>query len=265
MEFFLQTQNPKVLKNMIEMLATIIDECDITITPEAFTIAAQDPSKIIFAYLTIPKKSFSEYICEKKQIVTINLTDLDKIMKRIIPKEVLEIGYSEDIAKIKIRMRKKNIGKFKTFSLSTLDITLDTYVIQKFLDIKYDSKICMDIKDMIDDIKNGEIYSDEIEIRTIKNKGIEFESSGPIGEMELLILEKELEEFSIQNKSIMTFSLNFLSRIMKANPFIEKMVIELKNNRPLKFIFDIIGGGKLYCFLAPRVNRGDFVDDFDDL
>ncbi|MCK4479336.1 MAG: DNA polymerase sliding clamp, partial [Candidatus Lokiarchaeota archaeon] len=82
MTFTLKLENSRILKGIVETLASIIDETEFRVTPKEFTISAMDPSRICLLKLSIKKENFDEYQCDKDSKVGLNLDDLDKILKR---------------------------------------------------------------------------------------------------------------------------------------------------------------------------------------
>ncbi len=65
----LETSNPVIIKDIIETIANIIDECKLNITPDGITIHALDKSHITFIELTIKKPLYHEYTCETPEQV----------------------------------------------------------------------------------------------------------------------------------------------------------------------------------------------------
>ena len=66
MSFTLKLENSRILKGIIETLASIIDETEFRVTPKEFTISAMDPSRICLLKLSIKKDDFDDYQCSKE-------------------------------------------------------------------------------------------------------------------------------------------------------------------------------------------------------
>ena len=60
MTFTLKLENSRILKGIVETLASIIDETEFRVTPKEFTISAMDPSRICLLKLSIKKENFDE-------------------------------------------------------------------------------------------------------------------------------------------------------------------------------------------------------------
>jgi hypothetical protein len=96
-----------------------------------------------------------------------------------------------------------------------------------------------------------------------EGQGLIFSSTGQIGEMEYDLNEDDLIETDINGTSSGAYSLTFLKAILKIASITEKLEISLKTDHPLKMIFNLLEGGELSYFLAPRVEEVEFEDDDD--
>jgi proliferating cell nuclear antigen len=263
MSFTLKLENSRILKGIIETLASIIDETEFRVTPKEFTISAMDPSRICLLKLSIKKDDFDEYECSKESKVGLNLDDLDKILKRSTTNDTVTINFNEADQKIKIKMQREGASRTRTFSLALLDIDIEEIPMDNLLKIDYPSKWVIDTDFLVEALKDAEIYSEILNINANEGQGLIFSSSGLIGEMEYDLNEEDLIESQIQGSSSGAYSLTFLKAILKIASITEKLEIALKTDHPLKMNFDLLEGGKLSYFLAPRVEEGEFDDDDD--
>jgi len=265
MSFSLKLENSRILKGIVETLASIIDETEFKVTPKEFTISAMDPSRICLLKLSIKKDDFDEYDCSQDSKVGLNLDDLDKILKRSTSNDAVEISFNEKEQKIKIKMQREGASRTRTFSLALLDIDIEEIPMDNLLKIEYPSKWVMEPDFLVEAIKDAEIYSEILNINANEGKGLIFSSSGQIGEMEYDLNEEDLIETDLQGSSSGAYSLTFLKAILKIASITEKLEIALKTDHPLKMNFDLLEGGKLNYFLAPRVEEEEFnEDDMDE-
>ncbi len=263
MSFTLKLENSRILKGIVETLASIIDETEFRVTPKEFTISAMDPSRICLLKLSIKKDDFDDYQCSKESKVGLNLDDLDKILKRSSANDSVEIEFNETDQKIKIKMQREGISRTRTFSLALLDIDIEEIPMDNLLKIEYPSNWVIDTDFLVEAIKDAEIYSEILNINANEGQGLIFSSSGQIGEMEYELNEEDLIESALQGSSSGAYSLTFLKAILKIASITEKLEISLKTDHPLKMNFDLLEGGKLSYFLAPRVEEEEFNEDED--
>ncbi|MFW9940048.1 MAG: proliferating cell nuclear antigen (pcna) [Candidatus Thorarchaeota archaeon] len=263
MSFTLKLENSRILKGIVETLASIIDETEFRVTPKEFTISAMDPSRICLLKLSIKKDDFDVYQCNKESKVGLNLDDLDKILKRSAANDSVEINFNETDQKIKIKMQREGVSRTRTFSLALLDIDIEEIPMDNLLKIEYPSNWVIDPEFLVEAIKDAEIYSEILNINANEGQGLVFSSSGQIGEMEYDLNEDDLIESELQGSSSGAYSLTFLKAILKIASITEKLEISLKTDHPLKMNFDLLEGGKLSYFLAPRVEEEEFDEDED--
>lgn len=263
MSFTLKLENSRILKGIVETLASIIDETEFRVTPKEFTISAMDPSRICLLKLAIKKDDFDDYKCSKESKVGLNLDDLDKILKRSAVNDSVEIDFNEADQKIKIKMQREGVSRTRTFSLALLDIDIEEIPMDNLLKIEYPSKWVIEPDFLVEAIKDAEIYSEILNINANEGQGLIFSSSGQIGEMVYDLSEDDLIESELEGTSSGAYSLTFLKAILKIASITEKLEISLKTDHPLKMNFDLLEGGKLSYFLAPRVEEEEFEEDDD--
>ncbi|MGQ4872524.1 MAG: proliferating cell nuclear antigen (pcna) [Promethearchaeia archaeon] len=265
MSFVLKLDNSKVLKGIVETLSSIITETEFKVTPDEFVITAIDPSRICLLELTMKKEDFDEFKCSAESKVGLNLEDLDKILKRSGSGDSIQLEFSEKEQKIKIKMQREGSSRTRTFSLALLDIDTQEIPMENLLKIEYDSKWVIPPEFLVEAIKDAEIYSEILTMKAEEGKGLIFSSTGQIGEMEYELGIDDLLEADINGVSTGSFSLTFLKSILKISSITEKLEISLKTDHPLKMIFNLLEGGQLIYFLAPRVEEPDYEDDDEDM
>jgi proliferating cell nuclear antigen len=265
MSFKLKLENSRILKGIIETLSSIIDETEFEVTPEQFSITAMDPSRICLLKLTIKNEDFDEYECDEETKVGINLDDLNKILKRSSTDDSIEIDFTESDNKIKIVMQREGMSRKRTFSLALLDIEMEEIPMDNLLQIEYPTNWVIDPDFLVEAIKDAEIYSEILKIKAEEEKGLEFSSSGQIGEMEYHLGVEDLIETNITDKNTGAYSLTFLKAILKISSITEKLEISLKTDHPLKMIYNLLEGGELSYFLAPRVEETEYEGEDDDM
>ena len=264
-EFTIKMENSRILKSIVETLSSIIDETEFKVSPEEFIITAMDPSRICLLKLSIKKENFDDYKCSKESKIGLNLDDLDKILKRSATNDSIEINFKESDQKIKITMqREEGNTRKRTFSLALIDLEREDVPMGNLLNIEYPSNWVIDPDFLVEAIKDAEIYSEIMNMKAIVNEGLIFSSSGQIGEMEYNLGVDDLIESDIKETCMGAYSLTFLKAILKIASITEKLEISLKTDHPIKMIFNLLEGGELNYFLAPRVEEAEFEDDDDN-
>ena len=260
MSFTLKLDNSRILKGIVETLSSIIDETEFKVSPKEFVITAMDPSRICLLKLSIKKENFDDYKCSKESKIGLNLDDLDKILRRAT-NDNIEIDFKETEQKIKITMQREGHTRKRTFSLALIDLEREEIPMDNLLKIEYPSNWVIDTDFLVEAIKDAEIYSEILNMKAVANEGLVFSSTGQIGEMEYNLGIDDLIESDINETCTGAYSLTFLKAILKIASITEKLEISLKTDHPLKMIFNLLEGGELNYFLAPRVEEAEFDDD----
>ncbi len=258
--FTLKLENGRVFKTIVETLATIIDQVKFTIDAEKLQIKTMDPAQICALQLTLSSKYFfDDYQCDSKGEFYLDLEVFDKILKFYNDEESIEISFQENAQEIKIKMEREVSLTSKTFSLGLLVDYNDLIPeIDTLSNIKYDAIWSMDPDTLIEAIKCAEIYSDHLNIKTIEMGLI---MSSPKTRFKYDISPEDLIEANISKNMEGAFNIKFLNTIMTLSPITEKLEISLKTNHPLKMIFNLLDGGILEYFLAPRIEEIDLEEE----
>ncbi len=261
--FKLKLDNAKIIRGVVEALASIIDETEFVITPKQLLIKAMDPSRICLLQLNMSNEHFDEYDCKKEVRIGINLEDLDKILKRSGANDSVEFNFEPKTQKLKIKLKQSGSSKTRNFSLTLLDIEMEEIPMENLLGLGYEAEWSMDPGFLVEAIKDAEIYAEILTIEADEEKGLTFSSVGQIGEMEYQLEASELNESNIKGRSKADYSLQFLKSILKIDSITEKLTVSLKDAHPLKMVFQILEGGTIHYFLAPRVEEEEEFGDED--
>ena len=270
-QFTIKLENSKILKTIVETLSKIFDEINFMVSPEGLKVKGMDPSKICLIELNFRKADFDDYECNGACKVGLMLSDFDKILKRASSNDALELSFKEDEQKLKVKMIRKESNKSRVFSLVSLDLEIEDPPMENLNSLEYPATWSIDTDFFIEAIKDGEIYSEVLNIKAIESLGLTFTSSGAIGEMEYSLGLDDFISDDLSNTQEGSFSIIFLKSIMKLSNITEKLEISAKTDHPIKLIFNLFEGAELKYFLAPRVENmsdedtGDFEEDSEEV
>ena len=71
----------KNLKDVVEMLSTVVTESKFKITSTGITVNAVDPAHVAMVSLEIPKNVFAEYDVEAEEEIALDLEKVKSILK----------------------------------------------------------------------------------------------------------------------------------------------------------------------------------------
>ncbi len=243
---------------IIDALATIIDIATINISEKGVSVKAMDPSHVAMVDLNMPAGAFTEYTCEKSMPIRINLTDLNRFMKRGSAGDSLELSLDQKLNKMKIKFKSKSGKSRRTFSLGLLTEDEEEEVPSPKLD--FDSKFSLKADALQRAIKDAQIVGDYITF-TISDELLTLEASGDSGDVTIEV--EELTELTTKGKQSAMYSLEYLVDIIKAGSVSQIVTVEFSTEMPLKFEFPLINEGKITYLLAPRVEEEE--EDYEDV
>ena len=264
MSFMLKLDKTKILRVIIETLASIVSEAKFKVTPEGLTILAFDDSRICLLQLEFKAEDFDSFSCDKKLDIDLNISDLDKILKRSTLNDSLEIAFKKEDSKIKIKLQRKTEGEKKvmrTFSLALSENEIEDLQLDRLYEIDYNTNWKIDPAFLVEAIKDAEIYSEVLNLNATEGEGLLFSSIGTIGEMEYSLDLEDLHSSNINETSMGSYSIDFLKSIMKISSIAMNLEMGLKSEYPLKIIFKLENDCELSLFLAPRVEHEEDEDD----
>lgn len=244
---------------IVDALATIIDVATFNVSKAGLSVKAMDPSHVAMVNLELPPKAFTEFKCDKSIPIRINLTDLNRFMKRGSAGDSLELSLDQKSNKLKLRFTRPK--STRTFSLGLLSEDEEEEIPSPKLD--FNAKFSLSTSDLHRAIKDAQIVGDYINF-TISDDTLTLDASGDSGDVTIEV--EELTELSIKGKQSSIYSLEYLADIIKASSVSENVSVEFSTEMPVKFEFPIIeqeAEGKITYLLAPRVEEEE--EDYEEI
>ncbi len=242
-------RDPRSLKMAINAMSRLITEANMQYKPECIIIQALDSSRIVMVDLNMPKTYFEDYICDKEELLGINVELLEDVLRRCRAEE-LEVLYEDGSGRLKITARGKGV---RTFRIPLLTTTTDKIRAPSFT-FKCRANILSDpFKATIDD---AALFSDYLKIVFGEN-AIVVSASSEKGDLEtrLTVEDGSVISIEVDEPSRASYSIEYLNNIMTASKLSDIMMLQLSTNSPLNIQFMMDGGAKIQYYLAPRVEE----------
>ena len=241
--------DPRLLRNLMNSIATLVDEATFDINPEGIKLRAMDPSRVAMIDFELPKTVFDEFICDQPTKMCINISELLKLLKRSGKDDFIELSLDEKTGKLQITL----IGKYtRTFTMPTLE-TAEEEVPTPKLTFNVKAKVTTDgLKTAIDE---ASLVSDHVRLEADSEK-IVMRATGDImgAVIELKKGSDALLDIEVTEPSKATYSLSYLSEIIKAASATSDIAtLEFSTDMPIKMDFQQPREGKLTFYLAPRI------------
>lgn len=238
--------NARLWRFMIESIEKVIAEGVFVLDETGLKLRAIDPSKIMMVDLYYPKEAFSTYDIEGETTLAVNFEDIIKIFRRALKNDILELDFDE--SHIYITLQGKGIRSFKLPQIQLPYEKLPEPKVEFTVHAKMMGSIFSDI------IKDIELTGSSVTFTARKDK-LYLSSLGDIeeAEVELSIEKQNLIELDIESEDSTSYSVVYLSNMIKAAKVAESVTIHYSEDAPLKTDLEYIGGGRLTFYVSPLI------------
>jgi proliferating cell nuclear antigen len=235
---------PEVLKELVDVVSTTVDETKITASKTGISIKAVDPAHVAMIELTLSKGGFEEY---KADDVTLGV-DMDKI------KEVLRLAKPGDMIQIE-HDEERNRLVFKVGNITRKMSLVDTTGMSepKVPNLNLPVKIVVKTEEIRQGIRASESVSDHIAL-VANSEGFEMVSEGDTDSVSLKLGKDLLEELKCKEETRSLFPLDYFSSIFKTISTASVVTMHMGSDYPVKLEFSIANEkGEVTYLLAPRI------------
>ncbi|MCK4757856.1 MAG: proliferating cell nuclear antigen (pcna) [Thermoplasmata archaeon] len=235
---------PEVLKEIVEIIATLVDEAKFSIEKTRLVIKAVDPAHVAMVELSISKGGFEEFKADESELGV----DIDKV------KEVLRLAKPGDDISIE-HNEERNQLVFQVGNITRRMSLVDTTGISdpKVPNLTLPVVVSVRTEELRQGIRASESVSDHIAL-TATSDGFEMASEGDTDSVDLKLPKDLLEELECKEEVRSLFPLDYFSNMIKAISTSTVVTMRMGNDYPVKMEFSIAGGkGEVTYLLAPRI------------
>jgi proliferating cell nuclear antigen len=236
------------LKEVVNVISTLVDEAKFTVNADGLTIRAVDPAHIAMVDLTLGKDAFEEFKAEESEI-GLDIDKLNQFLKLARADDIVDIRHDEDKRRLNIV-----VGDI-TRRMSLIDTTGMSD--PKVPSLNLPAKLTVKVDDLVQGIKASETVSDHIAL-IASQEGFEMTCEGDLDQVSWKKAKKDMEELNTPSIVRSLFPLEYFSNMLKAVSSGSSVTMYLGNDYPVKVEFKIAGGkGAVSYLLAPRIESGD--------
>jgi proliferating cell nuclear antigen len=260
----LKIDDARLWKNLMVAVSTLVDEATFKLDKNGIRLRAMDPSHVAMVDFEVPKNAFQEYVCDQPVDICVNMGEMLKLLKSVGSDEILEmlkllksVG-SDEILEISTGEEGRQLelvfrGVFvRKFVMPTLEMTEEEAPTPK---IDFNTKVQMTSSSLKQTMDDASTVSDNVRLEATP-QNITFKAIGNLGSA-TIEFDKDSEavlSLDVKEESNATFSLNYLSEIVKAGTAASDVVdIEFSTNMPVRLNFGLPEEQRLSYFLAPRI------------
>ncbi len=245
----IKIDDARLWKNLMVAVSTLVDEATFKLDQNGIRLRAMDPSHVAMVDFEVPKNAFQEYVCDQPIDICVNMSEMLKLLKSVGSDETLEISTGEEGRQLELIFRGVFIRKFV---MPTLEMTEEEAPTPK---IDFNTKVKMTSSSLKQTMDDASTVSDSVRLEATPQK-MTFKAIGNLGSA-TIEFDKDSEvilSLDVKEESNATFSLNYLSEIVKAGTAASDVVdIEFSTNMPVKLNFGLPEEQRLSYYLAPRI------------
>jgi proliferating cell nuclear antigen len=237
----LKLDSPKLLSDAISIVSELVNEVRIKLLDDGLSIVAVDPANVALVLFKFPKQGFSQYETGN-EVWGVNLEDLKRILKRASGSSSVVFEQEDNQLKISIFDKIKRV-----FTLSLINIESEDKDIPA---LQFASKVEMNASSFSEAIEDAKIVADSCSL--IAGEGF-FMVEG-MGSLNSARAEFSGDEATIKGIARSRYSLEYLSKFIKAAKTSDRVVVNFSDDYPLRLDFpgEKMGIGFI---LAPRVEN----------
>ncbi len=235
----------EILKEIVEVVRTIIDEVKITFQPEELTIRAVDPGHISMIDLTVTSGAFETYEVEDHVELGVNIEKLRSFLKLAASGTDIQLKISESTHEL--------IISFGHIERKMLLIDIDNLTEPKMPDLNLPGIVTIEAKELKQVIDISQDISDHIRLVLEPDKFI-VENTGDTGSAKLELPKDNVEELVCKEHIKSSFALDYFSKMIRSVAKSDFITLEMANDHPIKMKFTMAEQNGLALYLlAPRI------------
>jgi len=238
----------EVLKEVVNVVSTLVDEAKFTMNSDGLTLRAVDPAHIAMVDMTLGKDAFDEFKADESEI-GIDIDKLSQFLKLAKGGDMVDLKHDEDKRRLKIV-----VGDI-TRHMSLIDTTGMSDPKVPNLDLP--ASVTVRSEDLMQGIKASETVSDHIAL-VATAEGFEMSCEGDMDQVQWRKAKKDLIALEAPSIVRSLFPLEYFSNMLKSVSSGNEVTMQLGSDYPVKMVFKIAGGkGEVRYLLAPRIESGD--------
>ncbi len=234
----------EVLKEIVDVVSTLVDEAKVNVGKEGLSIKAVDPAHVAMVDLTLDRSAFESYRADEAEL-GLDMDKVKEILKLARAGEVISLAHDEDKNRLVV-----HVGN-TTRRMSLVDTAGMSD--PKVPNLNLPAKIAVRAEELRQGIRASESVSDHIALNASPD-AFEIVSEGDTDTVNHRVPKDLLEEISCKEPVRSLFPLDYFSNMVKAITSAPTVILFLGNDYPVKMEFKIAGGkGDVRYLLAPRI------------
>lgn len=243
---FKATIESSYLKDALDSISVLVDECKINLNEDGFNIRAVDPANVGMVDMSLTDQAFASYEADS-EVIGLKLDKLEDVVGMANSGDLIQLELNEKTRKMEIHID----GLSYTLALIDPDSIRQEPDIP---DLDLAATIVLEGGQLDRGLTASDMVSDHINLRVnTDEKAFFIEATGDTDDVDFKIKQDDLISLDA-NKADSLFSLNYLKDMNKAIPSASEVTMELGEEFPVKLHYQLAEG---HCnvtnMLAPRI------------
>ncbi|MEK6856821.1 MAG: proliferating cell nuclear antigen (pcna) [Nanoarchaeota archaeon] len=239
---------PRLLKDTIAILADLVNDVQFKIGKDKLEIIATDPANVVLVSFKLLSSAFVEYTVEDKEVICVNLDNLNQILRRLKGNDTLTLELDKKRNKLKIDMKGDSQ---RLFHLSLIDIEEKE---QQVPELEFKSKVVMNSKMLEDAIEDVGIVAESVALGLSKDR-VTIRGDGNLSNAHVEFLNGDGTEISTEDSVSAKYSIEYLKKLIKGGKLSDKVIMKWNTDYPLKLEYNLMDKLALSFILAPRISE----------
>ncbi len=233
-----------VLKEMVDVVSTLVDEAKLNVGKDSVTVKAVDPAHVAMVDLSLDRGAFEGYKAEETEL-GLDMDKMKEILRLAKAGEGISITHDEDKNRLVV-----TVGN-TTRRMSLVDTAGMSD--PKVPSLNLPAKLVVRTDELRQAIRASESVSDHIALKA-SPEGFEVVSEGDTDTVSHMVPKDLLEELSAKDAVRSLFPLDYFSNMVKAISTAPTVTLYLGTDYPVRMEFKIAAGkGEVKYLLAPRI------------
>ncbi|MBI4018687.1 MAG: proliferating cell nuclear antigen (pcna) [Candidatus Aenigmarchaeota archaeon] len=247
--FKAEITDAKLLRDSLDAVSELIDEAELSVSPEGMRIVASDRAVVAVVNFFISKNAFDSYECDKEASLGINLTSMMQILRRW-KDEKMTISAEEN--KITLSFAGKSR---RNFTLPVIDVSKEESPDLAKLESGFTATIAVNSDAFSSGIEDAELVGDSV-VFTVRKDIFILNSENDSSSTRLEMLPGEsLNIMGVAEPVRARYSIDYMKKMLKARKLSETAKLSLSSEYPLRLSFSVPEKLELSFILAPRVEE----------
>ena len=234
----------EVLKELVDVVSTLVDEAKLNVGKDSVTVKAVDPAHVAMVDLSLDRGAFESYKAEETEL-GLDMDKMKEILRLAKAGEVISIAHDEDKNRLVV-----TVGN-TTRRMSLVDTAGMSD--PKVPSLNLPAKLVVRTDELRQAIRASESVSDHIALKA-SPEGFEVVSEGDTDTVSHMVPKDLLEELQAKDAVRSLFPLDYFSNMVKAISSAPTVALYLGTDYPVRMEFKIAAGkGEVKYLLAPRI------------